>query len=94
MSRNVILFPFSLLKSPNTFWRILESSGVFLLLPYVSPLCEVINDIFFLVSPKVSILPVARVFDYSRGVRLDVKVNPKIKQTESNVVSEGSGLAY
>ena len=47
---------FSLLKSPNVVWRLLESSGVLLLSSYVSSLYDAIDDTSFAISPTVTLL--------------------------------------
>ena len=43
-------------------------------------------------SVTLSILPVARVFDRTNRVYLDVKVSPKMPRAKSKAVSAGNGL--
>ena len=44
------------------------------------------------ISRRLLILPVARVFDCTSGVRLDVKISPKMPQTESKVAPRATVL--
>ena len=46
---------------------------------------------FYDISESLLLLPVARVFDHTSRVCLDVEVSPKMPWTKSKAVSEGNG---